>query len=120
MIQLRELRIDNWVMLAGGTGVPFQINAKSFCRFTRGIETDYEPIPLSPSVLEDCGFDYDYDHAEKWFSSDIGYLGKCEGGYSLIDSDGENSLAYVLQSLHQLQNLFFALTGTELIYKPKK
>lgn len=76
---------------------------------------DIDGVPLTSELLEKAGFDYDGDkHAPTWFNSIIGYIGKCEGGYTLPDSDGEPSISYVLKYVHQLQNLYFALTGEDL------
>jgi hypothetical protein len=65
------------------------------------------PIPLTPEKLEKCGFIYRND------SKDI-----MDNGYFVLylgDSIYFNSYPIVqVKYLHQLQNLYFALTGTEL------
>ena len=107
-INLNELRIGNWVK----DGInERQVQAWMFIKLDKG----FQPILITPDILEGC--DFDYDGEQKWFSSDIGYIVKCEGGYTLPDSDGEPSIDYVLKYLHQLQNYFFAITGVELPYK---
>ncbi len=91
-----------------------------------------EPIPLSPDILLKCGavvkevnhgtaymFDVgDFDlffgffkTAKEWQEFKI--LGN--GGY---DDGGEMDITKTCQYLHQLQNLYFALTQTELEFKP--
>lgn len=80
------------------------------------------PIPLTPELLERCGFIYGEDE------DDLRYY---EHPESVIDfqadvdfGDGKNTfsqvnpiLKYKLEFLHQLQNLFFALEGYELEIK---
>lgn len=78
-------------------------------------------IPLTPEWLERLGFNLDRDHF------------KTEGRFPIycdfkiwarnVDSDGEwkvnhngDDLTYV-RYVHQLQNLYYALTGEELILK---
>lgn len=75
---------------------------------------DIQPIPLTPEILLKCGarqlphgyfigkLKFTYEHNELSEFVRFHYSGK---------------IAYI-QYLHQLQNLYFALTNTELIYKP--
>lgn len=83
-----------------------------------------EPIPLTPEVLVKCGFvklklDNGF-YYEKYlnnketflFSDNIlsyGILGVSQYEWSACDH---------IESLHQLQNLYHALTGEELNYQP--
>lgn|SRR5690349_4803511 len=121
MIDEKELRIGNFV-LAGELGKPYQI--------MMGDEIDnseyYDPIPLTPEILEQCGFTLSDDNRRTYelekgnckiivfidgsiTVTDESYLevhGICIGG-------NEKTQNY----LHQLQNLFFALTGEELKIK---
>jgi hypothetical protein len=77
------------------------------------------PIPLTPEILEKCGFE----------------KGECKGWYEkrpFIDSQkielfkpeglpfhyADGGLCPNILSLHQLQNLYYALTGEELTYNP--
>ena len=66
------------------------------------------PIPLTPEILEKCGFENSYKFGMVWHN----YLKR----YAVV-VNGE-SIENVPQNLHQLQNLYFALTGTELNYTP--
>jgi hypothetical protein len=70
-------------------------------------EIDREPIPLTEEILLKCGFVCDGDY----------YV----NGNWLIEFDEENmseflidNTAIVIKHLHQLQNLYFALTGEDL------
>ena len=78
------------------TGVPFN---------------EFEPVPLTPQLLEKCGFTKSDD------------LKDMKGKILLGEWRHENDIdypgmlylpAYEVKYLHQLQNLYFALTGEEL------
>ena len=77
----------------------------------------FHPIPLTPEILEKCGFKKSLN-------------GYC---YGMITRDGKNrfsifadgafklgtqDLSVNIHHLHQIQNLYFALTGEELNYTP--
>lgn len=86
-----------------------------------------KPIPLTPDWLERCGL------AE----NDRGYYVLVSGGFYLLKNDlkdetgaidgfvlvaaGSHGLVQkpIYKHVHQLQNLFFALTGEELTIKEK-
>lgn len=83
---------------------------------------DLRPIPLTPEILERYGFE------------DVGGLGKLiisdevsptslqymfGGGTIQICRSGINALTIPCEYLHQLQNLYFALTGSELTSQTK-
>jgi hypothetical protein len=115
-----ELRINNWVMYDGRQ---FQIHAideqfpfLNTTEFGVGIVTynRLTPIPLTPEVLRDCGF---VDGRLKVFNS--GSIEASETGV-FIEIDNETAAIYFEHTthLHQLQNLYYALTQTELTYKP--
>lgn len=70
------------------------------------------PIPLTPELLIKCGLE------EANFKNQLRFCGEflidnTDGSFDLIIGDNEISLATV-KYLHQLQNLFFSLTNTEL------
>lgn len=83
----------------------------------------YEPIPLTEEWLTKFGFkEHDFEH--------IGYVPETyhriesKIGYMVIDSQFEFTLNYggeysseEIKNVHQLQNLYFALTGEELTIK---
>lgn len=108
MIQATELRIGNWVEEDG--------YKKQFSMYDFPLSTDsINPIPLTPEILEKCGFVND----NGWYAIHLwnrNELAKC------MDYDGvsiNNSyFDYAITSLHQLQNLYYSLTGKELIYEP--
>lgn len=124
-----ELRIGNyfnWSTIASmgtGQGVVYVSNI--------GYHHLMEPIPLTEEWLKRFGF----KHGEKsWFigHSDYTYhlqgrnaVGFKDGGYFMgirfddWDPDPEtiNKFTYDVKYVHQLMNLYFALTGEELTLK---
>lgn len=73
------------------------------------------PIPLSPELLEACGFrfvDMMFENAPmQYWRNDWLIL---HGDEVYIWNDKETQLTIKIKFLHQLQNLCLALTGTEL------
>ena len=80
----------------------------------------FEPIPLTEEWLEKFGFTeamYDYTvHTGEFYNNKIGLL-KIVGGDKYQLSIGSKNLMVVIEYVHQLQNLYFALTGEELTLK---
>jgi hypothetical protein len=122
MIPANELRINNWYYIRNvlaGKDEPYQMTS-----WTQALDLEAygEPIPLSPKVLEMCGFEKsEYDKMEQWLSpwiervqpltkSRIGIMRLPVVGYCYKDAVVNAPTKY----LHQLQNLYFALTGKEL------
>jgi len=85
---------------------------------------DYEemdPIPLTPEILEKCGFDKSGLHC--WINRVDEYsllIIQDNRRFELMDiTSGETVLSWDtrVENLHQLQNLFFSLAGLELDVK---
>lgn len=117
MIQPNELRIGNWVKIVYDD---FYHKIKSIDDFCVKVEcdtfysiirpTEVQPIPLTDELLKKCGF---REIVEKVFvHGEMVNLVKGDNGYCLYDR-----LSIDISSLHQLQNIFFALTGKELEVK---
>lgn len=133
----RELRIGNWVSMEGfpepNDGIVGQVtqintetNTISIKDKAIGCEEDFYPIPLSESWLERAGFEmekrvhesgnYDWIAESGWLSI-MGLNGEARvrlrtaGTLTLLDS---------IKFLHQIQNLHFALTGTDLAFNTLK
>jgi len=141
MINANELRIGNWVKLNNPESRPREVGnyAKVFAIDSEHSYKEYkgtatispfrefnfygqflcfiDPIPLTPEILEKCGFRKSLN-------------GYC---YGMITNDGKNrfsiftdgtfklgtqDLSVNIHHLHQLQNLYFALTNAELNYTP--
>lgn len=75
---------------------------------------DCYPIPLTPEILEKCGFNKSH-HGYVELDKEEFNLAFDETGLDIAfhGNDVANSLPHI-KNLHQVQNLFFALTGEEL------
>ena len=135
MIQVNELRIGNYINRLGEITI-----IKSIQIGTNGIGYVYtpvsgaitlnqiEPIPLTPEILEKCGFELKNDtrNSNGWYlnvdNRRICWSDSDKEIVSLYFKEGQNYgyndtlFDFKCKSLHQLQNLYFALTGEELTY----
>lgn len=131
MIKPEELRIGNIVQrpeelrikLIDGDVIYFGINCAMMRDCERlGKDWAFEGIPLTEEWLVKMGFEM-YpsgvwnDHVRNFNSEDMipfSGLGPTKLGYNLESADGMDlNIKYV----HQMQNLYFALTGKELTFK---
>lgn len=124
-----ELRINNYVLFSEDSTV-FVVNevhesglevANEYECIWIGIE-EFEPIPLTEEWLVKFGFEFNGgmgykspDNTAHWFFSIGNGFTPAFFGSRTILSDGYKGCKYV----HQLQNLYFALTGTELTQQQK-
>lgn len=134
MIQAHELRIGNYLhdpktgCLLKVIQIDIEGNISTYVmdrsKFPLPDGWSTSPIPLTPEILEKCGFDYKVNGFNHEFRR-----GKCDGEYldfyllnrhepasyyELIHVIGKVKLVSKIWHLHQLQNLYFALTGEEL------
>lgn len=139
MIAANELRIGNWIDAEIGTiKKPKKVNTiingvytstpppsveSYIISYSRSIRlSNLFPIPITPEILEKCGF---LQHHDDCYNH-VMYIKKVFDGGKLLWGVYPNEIgggvvirkAKPLESLHQLQNLYFALTGEELTYKP--
>ena len=113
-MKANELRIGNWI---NRLGKPTFINA-----IQKGESIDYirtplsgaitinqiEPIPLTEEILLKCGF------VNGWNGN---YFCNTNGEFYFNGNSYEGeTLSKNIKYLHQLQNLYFALTNQELIF----
>lgn len=127
MIQANELRIGNKVLSPHIKGS--HATVEGILSGNKGIVVDgiitcenLEPIPLSPSILEACGFTIGSNQI--WWRPNylLSFRQTTEGFFTTIDH-GENypsSFGMAIKHLHQLQNIVAALTGTELTINLEK
>lgn len=125
-MRANELRLGNWVNYRASSGTTFPIQVvvgtirEVYERPDSGMIT---PIPLTEEVLLKCGFvwdDFENDPPD-WLCWKVGtkstLLTDRSCNFSFIEF--ATSLGRIkVQHLHQLQNLYFALTGQELTYTP--
>lgn len=80
---------------------------------------DISGIPLTPEILESCGFEKHAASTYAHINQNLSYVFKIshigDGKWYSINTTANIPTKY----LHQLQNLYFALTNEELIYSPK-
>jgi hypothetical protein len=124
-----ELRIGNWVMSHHNTRI--KIDAISDTHVGYSDKNDYwrdqtsliTPIPLTPEILEKAGFsenDASGSDVKFWDfpeepTVDLLLRLYDEQGYDLLDMEFQQiHYDHKILYLHQLQNLYFALTGEEL------
>ena|SRR5690349_17316758 len=124
MIQATELRIGNWVNIpeCGINAVIDIIGAKKVCIDTTRVDLDdnagcfmcesLNPIPLTPEILEKAGMKGD----EILFDGSLRCIEMIKGNDAFIVHYIKKNQPNV-KHLHQFQNLYFALTGTELDIK---
>lgn len=117
MIKPQELRIGNYVEYNGEI---IKLDGSLFCCYIQNeLEFPIKPIHITEEILLKFGFE-----------KEGGYLsiGKLRGAITVCKAERESdSLCYRwfvnnikmtdLHFVHQLQNLFFALTNEELIFK---
>lgn len=119
MIEAKQLRIGNWVNFDNRNWLINSVT-KDFpyletIEFGFGIVEyrNIEPIPLTPEILEKCGFDptsKGFFKHPNWYNVSLKYI---RGTYSLR-FNFTDIVATNIDYVHQLQNLYFALTGEEL------
>jgi hypothetical protein len=106
-----ELRIGNWVKRDDQPD-GFQIDSRSFIVCERDPEM-YQPIPLTEEWLVKFGFDSlpytdQYEYNGMLFNLDL-----TKGTFDFWCDNVTGRINYI-HFVHQLQNLYFALTGQEL------
>jgi hypothetical protein len=112
-LKANELRIGNWHW---GDGNPIQITAKDILDLSDDPQDDfYQPIPLTEEWLLKFGFEKNKNNRFVLLTGDVDILFTED-----LDGwvcDGINFSVNCLSYVHQLQNLYFALTGEELEMK---
>lgn len=135
VLKAEELRIGNWVKVPSGYGKvatiePYDNNLfggviandnDSVWERKGSYDKDIEPIKLTPEILEKCNVEQIKKIADlliivngpsetKLIEEEDKFTVTCyqSWGVSLIDT------GKTIQYVHQLQNLIFALTGSEL------
>lgn len=106
-----ELRIGNWIMSDECGFTTVNGSLIQFLETPKSLVTGFvEPIPLTEEWLLKFGFEYD---GCEWF--DFKSVGISLNNKRATQQNGEyyNQLRFP-DYVHQLQNLYFALTGEEL------
>ena len=109
MIQVNELRIGSWVKHNGET---IQVKPYHFEVFMNSESKPANAIPLTEEILLKCGYVKNggwYDSVELKLD-----IFKDYKFFYIEDVEDHTEIRKPIKHLHQLQNLYFALTGTEL------
>lgn len=130
MIQANELRIGNTLQYLGVTVDVLEIQRESCVElgyfetsvgFQRSLfDNDIQPIPLTEEWLLKFGFEFSDFGDEPPYESYT--LNKVEmwdfnGEYWICNLIDQAAINTEFKYVHQLQNLYFALTGEELTIK---
>lgn len=115
MIKTNQLRIGNLYIPTDGSPGFAIITADDIKAFSLGAIYG-KPIPLTPEMLEQLGFQKKYDFLYKEVYGEVVMalfpVGK---GFRLLDNSGNGKVGTTLiDYLHELQNLYITLTGEEL------
>lgn len=105
MIKANELRIGNLIYLKHGS-LGYKIHPVSATLLFRRPKLD--------EILEKCGFEQ--QHTSYYLRRNIFYFTKPDLKFTIEDGDGNFNYP-PCKYVHQLQNLYFALTGEELEVK---
>lgn len=121
MLDTKDVRVGNWVLKLTGRDVNeqefFEYKAIALDEYYYTFAQDCFPIKLSPAILGNCGFRHEFGDWYKNMPSE-----EIEGGVPLLRYRHKEN-AWYLGNLelpaqpayvHQLQNLYYALTGQEL------
>ncbi len=115
-MEMKELRIGNNVLESGYNG--FKVSEICGTDFNRS-EALFRPIPLTEEWLKRFGFKHEYlqdNNSPKTYYWCLEYE-TSEQINAIIFIDGKISGYNHVKNVHQLQNLYFALTGEELEIK---
>ena len=105
-----ELRIGNWVNAL--YELPIQVDRDDFAYHSGlGKIEGFTPIPLTEQWLKDFGFTH--DGGDGWLSPIGEHFYWCLRD-EFIHKMYRNTKFIGVKYVHQLQNLYYALTGTEL------
>jgi hypothetical protein len=129
MIKSSEYRLGNYLMHKTGVRIlTVQCSHEHFALLAKGGEKDMFPVVLSAPVLEKCGFRENKKYAllpeSREFILLIPVMGSGEIEMRAYIKNNKECFARVMLSgvpvsnnffhLHQLQNIYFSLTGAEL------
>jgi hypothetical protein len=121
-MKANELRIGNWLLTQNQRTLKKYVEVESITEHAINIDfrehnySEVAPIPLTPEILVKCGFEwsiYHQAHHKQGFIFDLS--ARHSGGFVMHESRGKQQIICPeILWLHKLQNLYFALTGTEL------
>lgn len=108
-METKELRIGNYLQSLSIV----QVNSLSSDQINGYYSSGFSPIPLTGDILLKCGFEKNENtYYHELFMFNNGVLRVIADNYRTTGKDVR------IEFLHQLQNIYFALTGKELEVKP--
>lgn len=112
-MKANELRIGNYIYSFGDI---LKIDLNDICNVECSTDDVFEPIPLTEEWLLKFGFEK--INNEYWYM----YYAFCINEYFdvfgiKVTKSWQNIYGIKIRYVHQLQNLYFALTGQELTFK---
>ena len=123
-MKANELRIGNWITAPKGSrwnGNDIQWSLDNFYWLGELVDDieDFKPIPLTEEWLVKFGFEYIEHWPNYRIPTNDGYynsiqLYENEWHYNNDSSDAGCYYVATIKYVHQLQNLYFALTNEEL------
>ena len=129
MIEAAELRLGNYILHKASVRIlPVKVTFQHFELLGKGLAKDMFPIALKPDTLKKIGFlenekYFQYPEARE-FVLTLPVMGKNKNEIcAYINSKNESYARAVVNdviitnnfyNLHQLQNVYYALVGTEL------
>jgi hypothetical protein len=127
MVTARELRIGNWLICDKMLNYRycyvdriksngFSVRIKETNQLIHYADSCTKPIPLTPEILEQCGFENEKlgDLGTSDYIKGVIIVGRVAGTYEWQIAIYKRFIKVFIQHLHQLQNLMYMLTGEEL------
>ena len=106
-MKANELMIGNYLMELTSNDI-FQVSESYYQALNVNLECS-RPIPLTEQWLLDFGFEYELGNCwQNWTRISLQKVGVCY----LVDFDNVTMIG--INYVHQLQNLYFSLTGNHL------
>ena len=111
MIKLKELRFGNWVEWWNPMSAEFTKHQYHHTDSYLDIEAYCYPIKLTKEILNNCGFITPENMRDTVFFKDNIMLDLHKGLFKLRD------FGTIISSVHEIQNLYFAINYKELNIK---
>ncbi len=124
-MKANELRVGNYLFVPGidrKVIVSAIFKSHYVCedsdgiRFEESVRINYQPIPLTPEILVKAGFENKSSTTDYIFEYGKFIIGGTRKRLfpSVWGEDGLQDYGDLIEYVHQLQNLYFCLTGDEL------